>query len=37
MPETKARREAAEAGLKIIVTSMRNAKRITEWDGIASG
>ncbi len=33
----EARREAAETGLKIIVTSLRNGKRITEWDGITSG
>ncbi|MES2292013.1 MAG: hypothetical protein V4527_01810 [Pseudomonadota bacterium] len=30
----EAQREAAESGKKIIVTSMRNGKRIMEWDGI---
>ena len=29
-----AQREAAETGQKIIVTSMRNGKRVMEWDGI---
>ena len=29
-----AQREAAESGKKIIVTSMRNGKRVVEWDGI---
>ena len=29
-----AQREASESGEKIIVTSMRNGKRIMEWDGI---
>jgi hypothetical protein len=33
----EARREAAESGKKIIVTSMRNGKRIMEWDGITPG
>lgn len=30
----EARREAAGSGKKIIVTSIRNGKRNTEWDGI---
>ena len=29
----EAKREAAETGQKIIVTSMREGKRIMEWDG----
>jgi hypothetical protein len=30
----EAQREASKSGEKIIVTSMRNGKRIMEWDGI---
>jgi hypothetical protein len=30
----EAQREATETDEKIIVTSMRNGKRIMEWDGI---
>lgn len=30
----EAQHEAAETGQKIIVTSMRNGKRVMEWDGI---
>ena len=29
----EAKREASETGLKVIVTSMRNGRRIIEWDG----
>lgn len=30
----EAQQEALQSGKKIIVTSMRNGKRIVEWDGI---